>query len=204
MSSASLAKKRRANISQTINMPPPTIQPQSSTANASRNVPLTLPQVLQMIDGRLLKLEKGLKEQQEGQVENASVVREKEEDVSLQEVLAEYDTRFQMLASEIQDMKEIVLKLQSYTMEVNKTLLEERVQIMNLNATSAAETETIEMVETIPHHVIPEEEFTFDEEDSSAMDEQKEDLREVSVEEYNQDVEMENGDFKKGKRRGKR
>jgi hypothetical protein len=204
MSSASLAKKRRANISQTINMPPPTIQPQSSTANASRNVPLTLPQVLQMIDSRLLKLEKGLKEQQEGQVENASVVREKEEDVSLQEVLAEYDTRFQMLASEIQDMKEIVLKLQSYTMEVNKTLLEERVQIMNLNATSAAETETIEMVETIPHHVIPEEEFTFDEEDSSAMDEQKEDLREVSVEEYNQDVEMENGDFKKGKRRGKR
>jgi hypothetical protein len=204
MSSASLAKKRRANISQTNNMPPPTIQPQSSTANASRNVPLTLPQVLQMIDGRLLKLEKGLKEQQEGQVENASIVREKEEDVSLQEVLAEYDTRFQMLASEIQDMKEIVLKLQSYTMEVNKTLLEERVQIMNLNATSAAETETIEMVETIPHHVIPEQEFTFDEEDSSAMDEQKEDLREVSVEEYNQDVEMENGDFKKGKRRGKR
>jgi hypothetical protein len=204
MSSASLAKKRRANISQTINMPPPTIQPQSSTANASRNVPLTLPQVLQMIDSRLLKLEKGLKEQQEGQVENASVVREKEEDVSLQEVFAEYDTRFQMLASEIQDMKEIVLKLQSYTMEVNKTLLEERVQIMNLNATSAAETETIEMVETIPHHVIPEQEFTFDEEDSSAMDEQKEDLREVSVEEYNQDVEMENGDFKKGKRRGKR
>jgi hypothetical protein len=60
------------------------------------------------------------------------------------------------------------------------------------------------MVETIPHHVIPEQEFTFDEEDSSAMDEQKEDLREVSVEEYNQDVEMENGDFKKGKRRGKR
>jgi hypothetical protein len=157
-----------------------------------------------MIDGRLLKLEKGMKEQQEVQSENVSVVREKEEDDSLNEILAEYDARFQMLAAEIHDMKEIVLKLQSYTMDVNKTLLEERVQIMNLNTISTSDKETIEMVETIPNNVIPEQEFTFDEEDSSAMDEQKEDLREVSVEECSQDVEMENGEGRKGKRRGKR
>jgi uncharacterized membrane protein YgaE (UPF0421/DUF939 family) len=202
MSSASLAKKRRANISQTNNMPPP-VQPPQSTANASRNVPLTLPQVLQMIDGRLLKLEKGMKEQQEVQSENVSVVREKEEDDSLNKILAEYDARFQMLAAEIHDMKEIVLKLQSYTMDVNKTLLEERVQIMNLNTISTSDKETIEMVETTPQPIISETEFEFDE-NGTSVEELKEESQEVSVEECSQDVEMENGEGRKGKRRGKR
>ena len=36
-----------------------------------------------------------------------------------------------MLATQINDLKEIVIKLQSYTMDVNKTLLEERIQFMN-------------------------------------------------------------------------
>lgn len=43
----------------------------------------------------------------------------------------EYETRFAMLANEIAELKDIVLKLQSYTMEVNKTLMQERVQILS-------------------------------------------------------------------------
>ena len=43
----------------------------------------------------------------------------------------EYENRFAMLANEIAELKDIVLKLQSYTMEVNKMLMQERVQILS-------------------------------------------------------------------------
>ena len=36
-----------------------------------------------------------------------------------------------MLAQEVADLKDIVLKLQSYTMDVNKTLFEERIQVLS-------------------------------------------------------------------------
>jgi hypothetical protein len=41
------------------------------------------------------------------------------------------DTRFDILAREIADLKDVVLKLQAYTMDVNKTLLEERIHILS-------------------------------------------------------------------------
>ena len=44
-------------------------------------------------------------------------------------MVQEYEARFQMLATEINDIKDILLKLQSFTMEVNKTLFEERSKI---------------------------------------------------------------------------
>ena len=45
--------------------------------------------------------------------------------------MEEMDTRFDILAREIADLKDIVLKLQAYTMDVNKTLLEERIHILS-------------------------------------------------------------------------
>ena len=41
------------------------------------------------------------------------------------------DNKFFMLAEEITSIKDIVVKLQSFTMEVNKTLMEERVRILS-------------------------------------------------------------------------
>jgi hypothetical protein len=41
-------------------------------------------------------------------------------------IIGEFNSRFELFAHEISDLKDIVLKLQSYTMEVNKTLLEEK------------------------------------------------------------------------------
>jgi hypothetical protein len=43
----------------------------------------------------------------------------------------EFDTKFAVLAQEVADLKDIVLKLQAYTMEVNKTLYEERIQVLS-------------------------------------------------------------------------
>ena len=207
MSSASLAKKRRANISQPV---PNTPSQQFDSSNSSqvRNVPLTLPQVLQIIDSRLLKLEKVVKSQSEQPQMEAPMVKEKEDDTQLKELLAEYDERFQILATEIQDIKDIVLKLQSYTMDVNKTLLEERIQIMNMNNTPQSANETIEMIERIQNDTPPERELAVVEnEEEMDMDDPLyniSSLNDMSVEDVIPENEMDHASHKKEKRKGKR
>ena len=42
-----------------------------------------------------------------------------------------FDRRFELLAEEINNLKDLLLKLQSYTMDVNKTLMEERVNVFS-------------------------------------------------------------------------
>jgi hypothetical protein len=44
-------------------------------------------------------------------------------------IISEFNSRFELFAHEISELKDIVLKLQLYTMEVNKSLLEEREKI---------------------------------------------------------------------------
>ena len=73
---------------------------------------LTLPQVIALIDSRLINLEK--------------VVPNKD-------LIEESNVRYEILAEEISNLKEIVLSLQSYTMGVNKILMEERLNITNSN-----------------------------------------------------------------------
>jgi hypothetical protein len=46
-------------------------------------------------------------------------------------ILEEYNARFEMVANEIAEMKDVLLKLQSFTMDVNKRLHEERIQILS-------------------------------------------------------------------------
>ena len=110
-----------------VNAPPPQQQPVVSSPPApqvNRPVDMTLPQVLQLLESRLRKLE---------QVPVKPPVVD-ETKPSFENVISslqtEYDSRFNMLVTEINQMKDIVLKLQTYTMDVNKTLLEERVHFM--------------------------------------------------------------------------
>ena len=42
------------------------------------------------------------------------------------EYFEEFETRFEIMAQELADMKQIVLSLQSYTMDVNRMLMDER------------------------------------------------------------------------------
>jgi hypothetical protein len=51
--------------------------------------------------------------------------------VSISEYISEMDGKFNMLVEEITNLKDIVMKLQSYTMDVNKMLTEERIHIMS-------------------------------------------------------------------------
>lgn len=165
MSSINAAKKRRANIVQPVASEP---QSQTQQQQPNRNL-MSLPQVLKVFDTRLNAIESNVKELQSSSTTTTVASDSKESSISIatemQEILGEYEERFQVLANEIQSMKEIVLKLQSYTMDVNKTLLEERVQIMSSSTTA---NETIEMTEA-PKTSTPE--VLSNEEDELNLDE---------------------------------
>ena len=142
MSAVEAAKRRRA-------APPPvpqqnqgaklisTLQNMQNTAPAQAAVPrpMNLQQVIHLIDSRLLKIEKTIQETPPPvQVANSSMTTEEISEIVsnvIDEHISEFNTRSEMLANEIMQLKDIVLNLQNYTMSVNKMLLEERIQILS-------------------------------------------------------------------------
>ena len=93
---------------------PPTQQQQQSPATQqppAGMVGMSLPQIIQSFDNRLISLEKQTpnenKEQQDLEIED----------------------KMEMLVLEIENLKDMLMKLQSYTMDVNKMLLDERIAI---------------------------------------------------------------------------
>ena len=131
------ARKRRAGGA--------TLQDNVALAQTNNNLPqapkggLTLPQVISLVDKRLVTLETFMKESQSSQsngtktssvsAESASATSASEEAVN--QLADEFDSKFSMLAQELAELKDVVLKLQSYTMEVNKTLYEERITVLS-------------------------------------------------------------------------
>jgi hypothetical protein len=120
-------------------------QPQPAAPNMTTG--LTLPQVIAVVDKRLISLETYVKDQQE---QNANAFSsEGESDKLLAEefrgMVDEYNARFDIIADEIAGMKDLIMKLQSYTMEVNKTLMQDRIRILsdtNLSFTDLPDTIT--------------------------------------------------------------
>lgn len=94
---------------------------------------LTLPQVISLVDKRLITLETFMKETQSGgsQTNAPSSVSTSASEDAVNAMADEFDTKFAVLAQEVADLKDVVLKLQAYTMEVNKTLYEERIQVLS-------------------------------------------------------------------------
>jgi hypothetical protein len=112
------AKAKRAGI----NPPPPQPQQQQQQQQIPPGVRLSIPQVITMLDSRLSKLESSTKNAAVAPVASTEVPSKFMEDM---------EDRFMMLAGEIETMKDIIIKLQAFTMDVNKTLFEERIQIMS-------------------------------------------------------------------------
>jgi hypothetical protein len=101
---------------------------------------LTLPQVISIVDRRLTTLEQFMKDTKENGVvasntnNNTQGVQEQAQQAQQSEQtnwIDEFNHRFEVLAEEMNNIKDVVLKLQSYTMEVNKTLLEERINVFS-------------------------------------------------------------------------
>ena len=118
---------------------------QNETTATDFKKPMSLQQVITVFDKRLLTLEKAIIENKvpmEASPQNISINNElnmeqtqqlidklrEDLKITLTEQSKEFDYRTTLLANEITNLKEIVMKLQSYTLEVNKTLYEEREQ----------------------------------------------------------------------------
>lgn len=99
--------KRRINGNPTPSNNPYQYSPIESPPSP-QSAGLTLPQVIALVDKRLIHLETNMATKT---------------DVPPND---EIENRFEILAEEISNIKEIVLKLQSYTMSVNKMLLDEK------------------------------------------------------------------------------
>lgn len=134
------AKKRRAPNADPPRPPMPTDSRQMQQMQQGQPVQnmqagLTLPQVIQLVDRRLINLEQFMNETKLKQESAPDAEQSAGEDiassVAIQQVATEFDKRYELLAEEIVNLKNIVLSLQSYTMEVNKTLMEERVRIFS-------------------------------------------------------------------------
>jgi hypothetical protein len=134
MSSAvSAARKRRAgplpvepsrNIS---NTPSPHIQQKAG---------LTLPEVIALVDKRLVTPEKFMNDSKSNETVKESKIKFELDEPSTSlnisdDIIEEFNNRFLILTEEMSNLKDIIMKLQSYTMSVNKVLMEERIQIIS-------------------------------------------------------------------------
>ena len=125
-SSNKSAIKRRAPIEQpkpTYVSPNASIQQQVTTSTSPSG--LTLPQVIALIDKRLVSLEVITTELKNTRDEEPTNSNSVDQD-SIQELSNEMDSRFEVFVEEFANLKNIVMSLQNYTMDVNKMLLEER------------------------------------------------------------------------------
>lgn len=133
MSSANAAaKKRRAPAS----LDPPTPQNRMQQPQPVQNMAspgMTLPQVIALIDKRLVNLETFIADNKKVAISSiqsntAAIVSQIN---NITPNTDDFNERFDLLADEIANMKNIILSLQSYTMDVNKVLMEERVRILS-------------------------------------------------------------------------
>ena len=119
MSSAlAAAKKRRAFGEPTNNIvtpkqpsPPPT--PRAQTTQSDN--PMTINQAFKNMSDRMNVLE-------ERATENTGVP---------EELVEEYERRFEMILNEIVNIKDTLIKLQTFSMEVNKSLHDQRIKLLS-------------------------------------------------------------------------
>ena len=136
-----------------VNKPPIRMQNSSSTPSISTDTttidtkkPMPLQQVISVLDNRILYLENHLvKSTDEPQLVNTdssnnqdiskSINKDEVENIIVDTIknhMSEFNDRYELLASEIVNIKQIVLQLQSYTLDVNKTLLGDRDHLLEL------------------------------------------------------------------------
>ena len=141
MDMSSVARKRRSEVQQSQMPSPMSYNPniqsqqqpqpqQQSQQSRPMGNGLTLPQVISVIDNRLITLENFVKEQQNNPKSVVEPQQLQEQNLPA-DFVDEIQARFDILAREISDLKDVVLKLQSFTMDVNKSLLEERINILS-------------------------------------------------------------------------
>lgn len=137
-SNAAAIRRRVGAVSTT-----PPVPTNSTTTNQVVNAEpakkLTLQEVISVFDTRITALETEIKSSN-GSISSKGLSNI-DENSEIVGVLDEFNHRFEMIANEMSELKNTLLKLQTYTMDVNKMLLGERVQVLselgsNVNMTS--------------------------------------------------------------------
>ena len=118
MSSNAAAIRRRVNPQQQPPQPKPVDKP--TPQSPSNNKQMTIQQVITTMDQRLKQVETIM--QNNGTNNNTS---------DLTMIVDEFNNRFELIVTEMNSLKDIVMQLQTYTMSVNKTLYDERINILS-------------------------------------------------------------------------
>ena len=153
MSSAALAKKRRA-APLTPQQPVTNTQQQSNQLSSPK---ITVQQALAILDSRLSKLEKMPLDT------SHTVAKDSDHDnLQLKELVSEYENRFELLVNEINNLKDTVFKLQTFTMEVNKDMYE-KIKNPEKDGLDLVDEQTVEKSETndVAQNQETQEEITF-------------------------------------------
>lgn len=131
----SSARQRRAGGAVLPGQESKAVSAPASQVSPQQQGGLSLQQIIALIDKRLVSLETFAKETKEtketlpAQVTQTSAPTVNQEEIN--NLADEFNNKFEMVATEVAELKDIVLKLQAYTMEVNKTLMQERVRILS-------------------------------------------------------------------------
>ena len=131
MSSNAAAIRRRVTApQQSVNIKPTPPPAPIQTQVKEKPTGLTMQQFISALDKRVASLEDTI----------TNTIKDSTEP-TVTDVLDEFQSRFEMIATEISDIKDAMMKLQTYTMDVNKMLLEERIDILSeLNPNSKSNT----------------------------------------------------------------
>jgi hypothetical protein len=126
----SSARQRRAGGAVLPGQETKTVSTPSSLVSPQQQSGLSLQQVIALVDKRLVALETFAKETKDTPP-TTSVSAPTVNPEEINALADEFNGKFELLANELSELKDIVMKLQSYTMEVNKTLMQDRVRILS-------------------------------------------------------------------------
>lgn len=138
-SSLASAKRRRAGIQSSTPAPPPQQSQAPQQTSVNQRARMSLPQLINSMEARIKALEENKPvEDNKSQTANQEIsfnVTNPEtgetKNMTMSDYMTDMDKKFFMLAEELTNMKDVVLKLQTFTMEVNKNLYEERIKILS-------------------------------------------------------------------------
>lgn len=117
---AAIRRRVRNQEGQPISSFDPSVSTTDTPANTTANSVIPVEDAFKMINTKLFTLEKKMETSLSGTNTDSSIM----------DVLEEYNARFDLIAAELGELKETILKLQTFTMDVNKTLFDERVQVL--------------------------------------------------------------------------
>ena len=153
-SNAAAIRRRVTNVlsnQRVVNVPsptPPTLLPPPVQTRTTPPVHTgqTLQNIISTLETRISVIESSISDNV--QLSNSTTP-------TITDIVEEFSMRFEMFASELVEMKDSIIKLQTYTMDVNKMLLEERIHILSdINPNTQTDTDLDSDVENISKHTL--------------------------------------------------